>query len=112
MSAAPNDPLYYVTVTKVADKGMVQDPAAPDGKHPIYEGYTIKGICTRLPEIKVPFIVIRHERNGIKVPGVFTTSPVVATAHFAARGVVRFSTANSEYRVEYTLDNPEAKGVE
>jgi hypothetical protein len=97
---------YAITLTKVADKGTIPG-------HAIFEGYTIKGVTMNgLPEAGHPFVVARSERNGVRVNGIFTTSPVTATVHWAATGVVRFETANSEYRLEYVLDQTSPTEVE
>jgi hypothetical protein len=97
---------YAITLTKVADKGTIPE-------HAIFQGYTIKGVTLNgLPEAGHPLIIARSERNGVKVNGVFQTSPVTATAHWSERGVVHFETANSEYRLEYALDKTPQDSVE
>lgn len=71
----------HIRLTKVT-----RLPDRPDGdllpadshteRGAIVEGYTIKGFYSEPPAIGKRFYVDRYERNGIKVEGEFSTSPV------------------------------------
>lgn len=91
----------HVKVTK-----LERLPDRPDGdligideRGKITEGYWIKGHCSKLPTRGERFHVDRYERNGIKIIGDFTTSPVVLTSH-TDDGKTQFKTENSIYEVE------------
>ncbi len=93
---------YHVKVTKIE-----RLPDRPDGDFiglneggPICEGYWIKGHCFELPTRGQPFHVDRYERNGTKIIGDFTTSPVQLTSH-TDNGDIQFKTENSVYNVQF-----------
>jgi len=105
-------PSPRVRVTKMADKGT-----HPDGPHPINNGYTIVGHpVTFPPAVGAPWEIWRTERNGIKLPGIFTTSPIEAVLittespgtivgdNAQPRPTYRVDTQNSVYKVEVLLD--------
>lgn len=104
VSESPSiSPTYLVTVRKTLDKGTIKE--GPDKTHPIFEGYEIKGKVYSLPVAGERWIVARTERNGVKVNGIFTTSPVEATWHDENAKEIVFETKNSRYFCKYTLDN-------
>jgi len=71
----------HIRLTKVT-----RLPDRPDGdlmpsdlsieRGAIIEGYTIMGFYTEPPTIGKRFCVDRYERNGVKIEGEFSTSPV------------------------------------
>lgn len=89
----------HIVLTK-----MTRLPGRPDGDlHTltenllITEGYTIKGFYSDPPTIGKRFCVDRYERNGEKIEGAFSTSPVQSIE----RGkVTLITTENSVYRME------------
>lgn len=96
---------YSVTVTKVHDNGQAAVILQHD--HPIYEGYTIKGRVAALPIAGERWVVLRTERNGEPVLGLFQTSEVQAVWHDSAARRVVFETEFSRYEVHYVLDESE-----
>lgn len=94
--------MYHVTVTKIQDKGTIKEGESLS--HPIFEGYTIRGLVQALPEVGQRWIVTRYERNGVQTPGIFTTTEVTDVYHNENTRVVLAETNNSAYRIEYTLD--------
>jgi hypothetical protein len=93
---------YDVTVTKVRDTGShLKTEGQP---HPIFEGYTLKGTVASLPIVGERWVVLRRERNGQPILGIFTTSEVKAVWQDDQAGWARFETNNSVYDVHFTLD--------
>jgi len=64
----------------------------------IVEGYTIRGFYTEPPTIGKRFCVDRYERNGVKIEGEFSTSPV--DGFDRKEGYILITTENSVYRME------------
>lgn len=93
---------YDVTVTKVADTG--NHLKVEGTEHPVFTGYTLKGTVASLPIVGERWVVVRRERNGQPVLGIFTTSEVRAVWHDEMARKVKFSTDNSEYMIDYSLD--------
>jgi hypothetical protein len=60
--------------------------------------YYVEGIPFDMPQINKSFLMYRENRNGIKVPGVFTSSPVSAIS--TKDGKYIFTTNNSVYLME------------
>lgn len=79
--------------------GGIVEPFGARGAGPIVEGYEVKGYFDNLPTVGHPFLMARYESNGVRVPGIFTTSPV-AKVEEDEKGVT-FETHNSKYRLEY-----------
>lgn len=90
-------PIYAISLQKVTDTGVID-------KHPIYTGYAVKGLSAVLPEAGAPFTLLRTERNGEHVLGIFRTSPVQSCVVDDARGTFRMFTANSIYEGTFVLD--------
>lgn len=72
---------------------------AIEGVSAISEGYTLSGTCDRMPQVGRPFHVERHERNGVKIYGLFNTS-VVQSIQPNDDGTLVIRTENSTYLVE------------
>ena len=60
--------------------------------------YTIKGELAYPIEEGLAICAARFERNGEKISGVFTTTPVVSMEY--RNGVIMVKTANSVYLIE------------
>ena len=101
---------YLVTVKKTLDRGTIKEGS--EQCHPIFIGYEIKGVVVVLPRVGERWVVTRHERNGIGVLGIFTTSPVQVVWHDENAREIIFETKNSTYFVKYALDTVPPKGVE
>lgn len=73
-------------------------------------GYTVKGQGKELPEIGRPFSMVRTNRNGIDVLGLYQTSKVREVGYVDNKfeeNYYQFSTMNSLYRLyieEYETD--------
>lgn len=88
--------MIHVQLTKIASL-----PDRPDGTGAagsITAGYVIKGYYLSLA-IGEPLTVIRYERNGEKVGGIFTTSPV--KVFYGDPEGITVKTENSEYRLDF-----------
>jgi hypothetical protein len=86
--------LSQVRVTKLESL-----PGKPNGEGPlrtITEGYTITGVEVLPPAIGYPYTVVRSERNGEKVHGIFQTSVIIDID--TEENTIK--TQNSVYRIE------------
>lgn len=82
-------------------------PDRPDGDlytldnwQPITEGYEIKGTYLVAPKVGERFNVERYERNGVKMLGDFSTSPVQLVEQQDEKTWL-VTTENSVYRMEH-----------
>lgn len=96
-------PLYHVKLEKTADKGTIPN-------HQIFEGYTVWGYASHIPQVGKLFRVMRYRRNDVDMLGLMTTSPVVAVSdvHYVIPHVldcITFETANSIYRLTFSNEN-------
>lgn len=83
----------YVRITKV---DTIRDIGIP-----LEEGYWIVGELIRPLEIGQPVIVHREMRNGVAVPGTFTTSLICEIEGYPTLdGAATIKTENSVYRIE------------
>lgn len=80
-------------------------PDRPDGDlytldnwQPIQIDYTIKGHHSVAPKIGERFHVERYERNGVKILGDFSTSPVQSIEY--GEKTMLITTQNSVYKME------------
>jgi hypothetical protein len=72
--------------------------------------YTIEGELLRDVVIGESIAALRHKRNGIVVPGIFETTPVVSIEESPERTLVK--TANSVYEViPLSPENPFATSI-
>lgn len=89
----------HIRLTKVT-----RLPDRPDGDlytldnwQSITEGYSIKGHYSVAPKVGERFHVERYERNGVKMLGDFSTSPVVSIEYGKTTLI---TTQNSVYLME------------
>src|SRR5687767_9948970 len=94
-------PLRYVSVMKVDTSDV---PVAEAGDLRTYYfgqinpgrtlpiNYSLEGWLVAPPKIGAPVQVLRTARNGISIPGIFSSTPVVAIPNEG-----EFHTANSKY---------------
>jgi hypothetical protein len=85
---APEDPALYL-------------PGSPSNAS-LPLAHTIKGWLRSPPTVGEPLVIDRTERNGLPIPGIFVSSPVVT--HDAQR----IQTSNSIYTWR-ALDDPSAQ---
>jgi len=100
----PSHSARPIRLVKTGDKGTYRDPKT--GIHPIFTGYTTEGFLfnpTDGPRVGAPFTFFRTVRNGVLVPGIFSTSPVEAILTHGADNVetIVFETANSTYALTF-----------
>ncbi len=93
--------MTHIQLTK-----LTRLPDRPDGQLMAWDrfgsievGYVIKGHYDSPPKIGEAFIVNRYERNGVKIDGEFSTSPVQLISR-TDDGKTQIQTVNSIYVME------------
>lgn len=94
VKAVEKTSMINARLTKLSTRpeGTVDPEGSPTG--PIGDGYTVLGAYDKPPTVGQPFAMWRYERNGVKVFGQFTTSPVTKVYDGG------FETENSVYKLE------------
>ena len=64
------------------------------------EGYWLMGQLAAEIKVGKPVLVARHVRNGVKIFGIFNTSPIKKIVP-EGEGVLHLHTHNSVYKVEF-----------
>ena len=62
-------------------------------------GYWVRGSLAKAPKINEPLVVAREERNGVKAPGLFTTSLILNIVYLSSWRYL-IQTENSTWMVE------------
>lgn len=93
------DDLVHAQLTKLSTLPDADiHPAGARGLGPITDGYTVLGHYANPPKLGEHFVLNRYESNGVKVPGVYSTSPVMLISR-EDHGSIGFKTMNSIYRL-------------
>src|ERR1044072_6856019 len=105
----------YARITKIGVAENAQVPAAnslseitPGQLHPTLGlpiDYWVEGTFYSDIVEGQSVTILRKIRNGVEVPGIFTTSPVATVTNDK---VLLFRTANSDYIVEFKEENSES----
>jgi hypothetical protein len=66
----------------------------------VFNGYTVIGTLVYPIEIGRPVKLLRENRNGVEIEGIFTTS-IVKNISAYSEETLFFTTDNSLYRIEY-----------
>lgn len=91
--------MTHAQLTKLATlPGAILDPNGSRVGGVIEPGYTVRGHYSTPPRMGHPFVLDRYESNGVEVPGLFTTSPVVLLSR-SDDGSIGLKTVNSIYRL-------------
>lgn len=90
-----------ISLIKVADKGQF-----PGGHPNIQEGYSIRGFVAAPwpPIIGEHLVVLRTERNGLRISGIFETSKIETVQRVGETNEWYVSSRNSTY-LATILDN-------
>ena len=103
--------MKYVKITKIAHRPDAKVPAIkwkdlqPGTEHSDHlslpTDYTVEGWVDEPPKVGQSLVMERHVRNGVRVLGYFTTSPVMEIGKGRLDGFDdEFYTENSVYRIE------------
>jgi len=76
----------------------VEEPVNPDPI--IWNGYYVLGFYDARPKVGQVFTIYRYERNGVKAPGIMTTTEVTRIT-LDRPDEIEFETQNSRYRLTH-----------
>ena len=93
----------FIEVTLEKVQHLEGQPMGDGSGGPIVTGYSLKGLLQEPPYIGKTLVILRTERNGVVVPGVFESSTIKNVTNLNClnkKHKYLVYTQNSVYRVE------------